>query len=181
MRIIAACILAVTLGLPASNALPVDWVPSPGPSPLVGVGYTHDDGGALIVICDTSKKLMSFALKEPRASWHKGDTMKVQTRADDGTQMQPSTGQVIGPQEIVVGEEFNVGPFRHGQGHDFLFYGRRRLCTRVAGVEFQTGDDTSPRSVWRSLVTADRYRGSFFRAAQRRISRRIVELLGTGL
>lgn len=123
MRIIAACALVLMFGLPASNAFAVDWVAWPGPSPLVGVGYTHDDGGALIVICDTSKKLMSFALKEPRASWQKGDTMKVQTRADDGTQMQPSTGQVIGPQEIIVGEELTWDLSVMGKGTQFFFTG----------------------------------------------------------
>lgn len=123
MQIARTCAFALMLALPASNAFADDWVPWPDLSPFVGAGYKHDDGGALIVICNPSKKLMSYLLREPRASWHKGDSMKVQTRADDGSQMQPSTGQVIGPQVIVVGEESTWDLSIMGKGTQFFFTG----------------------------------------------------------
>ncbi len=123
MRILGVCALALVLGFPASNAFATDWAPFPDLKPLVGVGYTHDDGGALIVVCNPTQKLMSYVLREPRANWHTGDTMKVQTRADDGSQMQPSTGQVIGPQEIVVGEESTWDLSIMGKGAKFFFTG----------------------------------------------------------
>ena len=92
-----ACALA--FGLLASAALSAEWEPwqTPKDSPFVGAGFKHDDGGTLLVLCDKQKRLMSLMLNEPRASWKEGDTMEWQTRGDDGSQMKPSTGVVIGP------------------------------------------------------------------------------------
>ena len=49
----------------------IEWGPSPLPSGFVGADYTHDDGGALIIMCDTTKKLISYLLVDPRARWKK--------------------------------------------------------------------------------------------------------------
>ena len=67
--------------------------------------YTHDDGGALFILCDTSKKLISYLLVDPRAHWEKGKPVSLTTKADDGSQSGPSTAVVIGPTKLVVGEQ----------------------------------------------------------------------------
>lgn len=122
MRIVITSVLVLMLGS-ASNAFAAEWVRFADSEPFVGVGYTHDDGGTLLVSCNKSKKLMAYMLKEPRANWTKGETMKVQIRADDGTQMQASDGQVIAPQEIVVGEESTWDMFVMGKAAVFFASG----------------------------------------------------------
>jgi len=62
-------IVLVTSGALCGNQV---WGPSSLPSGYVGADYTHDDGGALVIICDTSKKLISYLLVDPRAHWEKG-------------------------------------------------------------------------------------------------------------
>lgn len=83
------------------------WGPSqfPQDSSNVGADYTHDDGGALIVACNTKSKLMSYFLVEPRANWKQGDKVSLTTKADDGSQSGPTTAIVISPHMIAVADQ----------------------------------------------------------------------------
>jgi hypothetical protein len=80
------------------------WSLSDYPS-YVGVQFVHDDGGALTILCDKSKHLMSYILTEPRASWVKGSIIEVKTRADDGSELSPSRGHVLKSDTLTVLEE----------------------------------------------------------------------------
>lgn len=81
------------------------WGPSPLPSGFVGADYTHDDGGALIIMCDTTKKLISYLLVDPRAHWEKGTQVSLTTKADDGSTSGPSIAVVVRPTALAVGEQ----------------------------------------------------------------------------
>jgi hypothetical protein len=61
---------AFVLAVASSRAFAADWAPWPTPkgSSVVSAGFTHDDGGALVVMCDTQKRLISIWIREPRAS-----------------------------------------------------------------------------------------------------------------
>lgn len=103
-----ALVFALLMVLPASAAICGNqvWGPSSSlPSGYVGADYTHDDGGALFILCDTSKKLISYLLVDPRAHWEKSKPVSLTTKADDGSQSGPSTAVVIGPTQLVVGEQ----------------------------------------------------------------------------
>jgi len=71
----------------------------------VAAGFKHDDGGALIVMCDTKAKLMSLGIEEPRASWTAGTPMEVTTKADIGKTNGPSHGVVIAPTRVIVKDD----------------------------------------------------------------------------
>jgi hypothetical protein len=79
--------------------------PSRLPGGFVGADYTHDDGGALVVLCDTSKKLIAYMLIDPRAHWDKSAPVSLTTKADDGSQSGPTTAFVLGPTKLIVGEQ----------------------------------------------------------------------------
>ena len=73
-QVIKALFVALPIVFAASAAICGNqaWGPSSLPSGYVGADYTHDDGGALVILCDTSKKLISYLLVDPRAHWEKG-------------------------------------------------------------------------------------------------------------
>ncbi len=83
------------------------WGPwsSPSTPALVGAAYTDDDGGALLIACDKTKKSIGYVLREPRAHWEKGSQIAVTTRADDGSQTGPSKGIAINSTSLAVGDE----------------------------------------------------------------------------
>jgi hypothetical protein len=115
----------IVFGLFASDAAGAEWAawPRQQGSPMVAAGFKHDDGGTLLIVCDTQKRLMSILLSEPRATWKEGDTIKVTTRADDGSQMAPSTGIVIGPTSIVVKDESTWDLYTMGKANGFFATG----------------------------------------------------------
>jgi hypothetical protein len=100
-------VLALPIVFAGSRAICGDqvWGPSSLQSGFVGADYTHDDGGALVILCDTSKKLIAYILVDPRAHWEKGASVSLTTRADNGSQSGPSTAVVIGPTKLIVGEQ----------------------------------------------------------------------------
>lgn len=83
------------------------WGPwySPSTPALVGAAFTDEDGGALLIACDKTKKLIGYVLREPRANWEKGSQVGVTARADDGSQTGPSKGVAINSTSLAVGEE----------------------------------------------------------------------------
>src|SRR5262249_567282 len=114
LKLVSAALVVVTASLPilfaASGAICGDqvwWPSSPSslPSGFVGADYTHDDGGALVIFCDTSKKLISYLLIDPRAHWQKGTPVSLTIRADDGSASGPTAAVVIAPTKLVVGEQ----------------------------------------------------------------------------
>jgi hypothetical protein len=82
------------------------WGPwsNPNMPSAVADAFVEDDGGALIIACNTTNKLISYILKEPRANWQKGTKIKITTRADDGSET-TSTGYVIDPTALAVTEQ----------------------------------------------------------------------------
>jgi len=77
----------------------------------------HDDGGALTIICDKSKHLMSYVLREPRANWQKSSIVEVKTKADDGTESGPSPGHVLKPDTLAVLQESTFDIHTMGQAN----------------------------------------------------------------
>lgn len=89
-----------------STAWAAEWGPWPT-SPaghIVAAGYKHDDGGALVVMCDRASKLISLGLQEPRANWTPGSPKKFMTRADDGTQLNEDVGIVLDKTLLILKE-----------------------------------------------------------------------------
>jgi hypothetical protein len=83
------------------------------------------------VACNTKTRLAAIVIEELRASWQTGSTMNVTTRADDGTQLKPSRGSIVGPTKVVITEEATFVLYASGRGTRF----------------FMTGDGTYAR-VW---------------------------------
>jgi hypothetical protein len=107
-KVMKAVVVALPIVFAASEAFCGDqvWGPSSSlPSGYVGADYTHDDGGALVILCNTNKKLISYLLVDPRAHWEKGAQVSLTTKADDGSTTGPSAAFVIGPTKLMVGEQ----------------------------------------------------------------------------
>jgi hypothetical protein len=99
------------------------WGPWPSDLTAVAAGFKHDDGGALIIQCDKTKRFMSYVLEEPRAHWQKGAPISVTTKADDGATTGPSAGVVIGPTRLVVGEQSTWDIVTMGNAKTFFAIG----------------------------------------------------------
>lgn len=112
-------ICAAALGLPATEALCADWAPVQTPN-LVGVQYVHDDGGALIVVCDSRGKLIRILHTEPRANWTEGDTVNTTTTDDAGISTTSKYGKAISRIAIIVENESTFDLFRMGQAKRFF-------------------------------------------------------------
>lgn len=84
-----------------------EWGPWPSApdSPFVAAGFRHDDGGALVIMCNTKEKIMSLGIEEPRASWTPKTPMEVTTKADTGQTNGPSYGLAIAPTRVVVKDD----------------------------------------------------------------------------
>jgi hypothetical protein len=109
-KVIKALVVALPIMFVTSGAFCGDQVwglssPSSLPSGFVGADYTHDDGGMLVILCDTSKKLISYMLVDPRAHWEKDKPVSLTTKADDGSQSGPTAAFVIAPTKLMVGEQ----------------------------------------------------------------------------
>ena len=111
MTRLAVGMLLVGLGASAAAAEWVPWPSSPdsppnidSPAPPVVAGFKHDDGGKLLVICDTGTRLISIGVEEPRAHWQPGTPMDVTTKADTGASNGPSHAVVIDPTRLIIKE-----------------------------------------------------------------------------
>jgi hypothetical protein len=106
-QLMKAVVAALPIVSAASGAFCGDqqWGPSSLPSGYVGADFTHDDGGALVILCDTSKKLISYILIDPRAHWEKGTPVSLTTKADDGSQSGPTAAIVIAPTKLAVAQQ----------------------------------------------------------------------------
>jgi hypothetical protein len=100
-------VAALPIMLVTSSAFCGDqvWGPSSLPNGFVGADYTHDDGGALVILCDTGKKLVAYMLIDPRAHWEKDKPVSLTTKADDGSQSGPTAAFVMTPTKLMVGEQ----------------------------------------------------------------------------
>jgi hypothetical protein len=94
--------------------------PASLPSGFVGADYTHDDGGALVILCNTSRKLISYLLVDPRAHWEKGSPVTLTIKTDVGSQSGAYGCFCPRPNEANGRGAINVGYFGHGQS-DCLF------------------------------------------------------------
>jgi hypothetical protein len=100
IRLAVVSMLCLFMADPASAA---DWGPVNSHG-FVGVGYVHDDEGALFVLCDPNTRLISILLNETRANWTAGIAMNVIAKADTGDEY-TAKGKTAGPTQLVVGEE----------------------------------------------------------------------------
>jgi hypothetical protein len=140
-------------------AFAAGWVPwsSPDEPSVVGARFLHDDGGALLILCNTSKHLISYIINEPRAAWQEGSKIQVTTRADDGLETGPSTGHVVSPNALTVLEESTWDISTMGKATVFFAMGAggyarifptdtsRLQWTRSSARAAITGDDGSIR------------------------------------
>jgi len=95
----------IVLGVATAHAATGEWDGPWHDKDYVAVGFSHDDGGALVVVCDTKAKLMSIGITEPRASWTVGTPMEVTTKADTGLTNGPSHGVVTAPTRVIVKDD----------------------------------------------------------------------------
>ncbi len=89
-------------------------------SSLVGAGFKHDDGGSLVVACDKTKHIMQMFLIEPRATWHKGNSVKLILRTDLRQEM-PLDAQVISPTIVAVKNDTTWGMSMVGKATQSFF------------------------------------------------------------
>jgi hypothetical protein len=78
------------------------WVRWPTDRTAVAGGFKDDDGGSLVIACETNSKLLLLTLVEPRASWQGATPMRFMTKIDDGTQLNETMGSVTSPMQLVV-------------------------------------------------------------------------------
>jgi len=97
--------------------------PSSLPSGFVGADYTHDDGGALVILCDKSKNLISYLLIDPRAHWEKGAQVSLTTKADEGSQSGPTAAFVLEPTKLIVEEQSTWDISTMGKATSFFAMG----------------------------------------------------------
>ncbi len=97
--------------------------PMPANSTFFGVGYRHDDDGALIIFCDRENQMILLGWDEPRAKWTINQPMKVTTRADGGTTNGPSNGHALSPTRMMVREQATFDIHTMGQAQRFFAIG----------------------------------------------------------
>lgn len=102
-------VLMVVLTSSAARAMGGEWsaLPWRHDSSIVSASVKNDDGGMLVVTCDTTSKVMSLRLDEPRARWQVGTPLSLITKADAGAAFVPSKGVVTAPTQIVVKAQSN--------------------------------------------------------------------------
>ena len=90
---------------------------APGQNDVVA-SFKHTDGAALQVICDTVKKHLSIALREPRAKWATGSGIDVMTLPDSGQQPSPSHGIITAPTQVILKHDvsFDVWTMEQAKG-----------------------------------------------------------------
>ena len=121
MRSASLCLVVATLvGLIASSpSRAEEWHigSAPGQTDIIA-SYKHDDGAALLVICDTAKKHLSIAYREPQAKWLTGSGIDVMTLPDSGQQPSPSHGVIIAPTQVVLKHDvsFDVWTMEQARG-----------------------------------------------------------------
>ncbi len=123
LRVIA--VVVGLLGFTSSVAMGAEWGPWPAPKDgsFAAAGFKHDDGGALVIVCNTRARLISILIEEPRARWNKGATMSVTVRSDNGTELKPSTGVVTGPTQLIVQEQATWDLWIMGKANKFFATG----------------------------------------------------------
>ena len=106
MRIIIALFLSL-VSLAESRAFAGQvWASWPtGAAGYVAAGVRQDDGGSLVVLCDSTKKRLRLGLMEPRANWQRGQQMKFITRIDTGGDANNTIGRVTERDQLVVPPE----------------------------------------------------------------------------
>lgn len=100
------------------------WGPWPSrpDGPFTAAGFKHDDGGALVIICDKAVHIISLVLEEPRAHWRLGDPKELIVKSDVGQEIKLSGG-VIGPTRAAVKNEATFGLYMMGKSHAFFAIG----------------------------------------------------------
>jgi hypothetical protein len=117
-----AIIFVLALAFTCSKVICNEWrtLPTNGKGQIVAASSENDDGGMLIVTCNTATKSISIELDEPRAHWQAGTSMAWITKADAGANFVPSTGIVIAPTRIVVNAQSKFDIRIMGQAKTFF-------------------------------------------------------------
>jgi hypothetical protein len=106
MRIIIALFLCLVSSAESHTFADQAWVSWPtGAVGYVAAGFRQDDGGSLVVLCDSTKKQLHLGLIEPRANWQRGQQMKFITRIDTGSDANDTVGRVTQRDQLVVTPE----------------------------------------------------------------------------
>jgi hypothetical protein len=88
----------------------------------VATGFKHDDGGSLVVMCDTAKMLIYLGLIEPRANWQPGQQMQFMTRTDTGGDVNNTVGYVKSRDQLVLSAEDTTWHL-HAMGKATIYFG----------------------------------------------------------
>lgn len=121
MRFACLCLgVAALAGLALSSPTRAEeWQTgsAPGQNDVIA-SFKHTDGAALFVICDTDKKHLSIALREPRAKWSTGSGIDVMMLPDSGQQPSPSHGVITAPTQVILKHDvsFDVWTMEQAKG-----------------------------------------------------------------
>jgi hypothetical protein len=151
MRALKPFISVLFAAVVASGAVASDWGhwgpwPTPKDSPFIGAGFKHDDGGTLIILCDTKTKLISLLLEEPRASWQPGTQLNFMTRVDTVPDPGASKAFVIGPTRYVVKEEATFHLMAMGQATSYFAVGMGDYARIFPAAHFRNTTDSVLRA-----------------------------------
>jgi hypothetical protein len=116
-------ICSAALVLATTEAMCADWEPAPkipNQPNFVAARYVHDDGGSLVVLCDTQEKLIRIMHIEPRANWTEGDTVNTTVMDDDGISTTSKYGQALNRRAVIIMNESTFDLIRMGQAKRFF-------------------------------------------------------------
>lgn len=117
---IKAFVFLSVLALTSSKGMCSEWNALPQNNNQIAASFKNDDGGLLVVACDTTTKTISIRLDEPRAHWRTGVPMSWITKADAGAAFVPSNGIVIAPTQIIVKDQSKLDIQTMGQARSFF-------------------------------------------------------------
>jgi hypothetical protein len=137
-------IFLLALTLASSRVICSEWktLPRNDKSPMVAASSKNDDGGTLVVMCDTTTKIISIELDEPRAHWQTGAPISWITKADAGADFVPSTGIVIAPMRIIVKAQSTFDIRTMGQAKMFFIIDVGHYSRIFPAVNFKKAIDS---------------------------------------
>jgi hypothetical protein len=105
-----------------SSADAGDWGPWPIDNPYVAAGFEHDDGGKLLVLCDSKARFISLVIEETRANYQQGASVALIIRSDAGNEVRPS-GIAMNSKTLIIKEEATFGIWTMGQATKVIVLG----------------------------------------------------------
>lgn len=149
MRTTQYCVVAslFALALAPAAALAGEWRTLSAPDQhRVVASFDNNDGGSLLVICDTATRQVSIAVHDPKARWPQGQVIEVITLPDTGQELSPGHGYVVGPTQLVL---------KYQATFDLWTMGQAKTAFRVsAGDYVRSYPATNFRSVVEPVLNA---------------------------